>query len=148
MISSRPYLLRAFHEWILDNQWTPYLVIRVEEYPDVVVPMQYVEEGRIILDLSSHAIRHLVIANTHIVFNARFAGKPFEIFAPMAAVAAIYSKENGRGMVFKPEDWEEGEEGSNSSYVSARGKCAKKGSLRNFRLIKGEAEKENEKSED
>jgi stringent starvation protein B len=107
MRPSRPYLLRAFYEWISDNEWAPYLVINAN-YPDVEVPQQYVEEGRIILDVSAHAIRNLTLANSHIMFDARFSGVPFEVYAPIRAVTAIYAKENGRGMVFKED--EEGEE--------------------------------------
>ena len=103
MSPSRPYLLRAFYQWIIDNRWAPYLVINAN-HPGVEVPKQYVEDGRIILDVSPQAVRDLVLANSHIAFNARFAGVPFEVFAPIRGVAAIYAKENGRGMVFKEDE--------------------------------------------
>lgn len=103
MTSSRPYLIRAFYEWILDNDFTPYIVVEAE-YPDVSVPQQYVENGRIVLNIAPGAIRDLLIANEHLEFNARFGGVPFNIYAPIKAIEAIYAKENGRGMVFKAED--------------------------------------------
>lgn len=103
MTSSRPYLLRAFYEWIVDNQFTPYIVINAE-FPAVEVPRDYVENGRIILNVSPQAVRSLLMANDHVEFNARFAGIPYDIYAPMRSVSAIYAKENGRGMVFKEEE--------------------------------------------
>lgn len=106
MKSSRPYLLRAFYEWIVDNDFTPYIVINAE-MPGVDVPQKYIEDGRIVLNVSPAAVRSLLLANDHIEFNARFSGIPHDIYAPMRAVTAIYAKENGRGMVFKEEDDEE-----------------------------------------
>lgn len=103
MISSRPYLLRAFYEWIMDNHGTPYIVVNAE-LPGVDVPLDYVEQGRIVLNISSDAVRALSLGNDHVSFNARFSGTPFDIYIPMRAVTAIYAKENGRGMVFKDEE--------------------------------------------
>lgn len=110
MTSSRPYLLRAFYDWILDNDFTPYIVIETEKHEEVSVPSEYVENGRIVLNISPSAIHNLLIANDHVEFNARFAGVPHSIYAPIRAVEAIYAKENGRGMVFKEEDDEEDDE--------------------------------------
>lgn len=106
MTSSRPYLLRAFYEWIVDNNATPYVVVNAD-FPGAHVPLQYVENGRIVLNISPGAVRSLLIANDHVEFNARFSGAPFEVYAPIKAITAIYAKENGRGMVFKEEDDEE-----------------------------------------
>jgi stringent starvation protein B len=106
MKSSRPYLLRAFYEWIVDNDFTPYIVINAE-LPGVDVPQKYIEDGRIVLNVSPAAVRSLLLANDHIEFNARFSGVPYDLYAPMRAVTAIYAKENGRGMVFKEDDDEE-----------------------------------------
>lgn len=106
MNSSRPYLLRAFYEWIADNNCTPYVVVNAE-MPGVEVPTEYVEDGRIVLNVAPGAVRSLLMQNDHIEFQARFAGVPFSIFAPMRAVTAIYAKENGRGMVFKDDEDEE-----------------------------------------
>lgn len=109
MTSSRPYLLRAFYEWIVDNNFTPYVVVNADA-PDTYVPQQYVENGRIVLNVSPNAVRSLLIANDHIEFNARFSGAPYDVYAPIKAITAIYAKENGRGMVFKEEDEEEEED--------------------------------------
>lgn len=106
MTSSRPYLLRAFYDWIVDNHFTPYIVVNAD-YPGVAVPQDYVENGRIILNVSPQAVRALKLLNDHVEFNARFAGIPYDIYAPVRAVGAIYAKENGRGMVFKEEDEDE-----------------------------------------
>lgn len=103
MTSSRPYLIRAFYEWIMDNDFTPYIVIEAD-YPDVTIPTQYVENGRIVLNIAPTAIRDLLITNDHLEFNARFGGVPFSVYAPIKGVEAIYAKENGRGMVFKEEE--------------------------------------------
>jgi len=103
MISSRPYLLRAFYEWIVDNHLTPYLVVNAD-WPEVEVPRDYVENGRIVLNVSPDAIRTLKLKNDHVAFNARFAGIPYDIYLPMRAVSAIYAKENGRGMIFKDDE--------------------------------------------
>lgn len=109
MTSSRPYLLRAFYDWILDNNFTPYIVIETENY-EVSVPTEYIENGRIVLNISPNAIHNLLIANDHMEFNARFGGVPHSIYAPIRAVEAIYAKENGRGMVFKEDDEEDDDE--------------------------------------
>lgn len=106
MNSSRPYLLRAFYEWIVDNNCTPYIVVNAEA-PNVDVPREYVEDGRIVLNVAPGAVRSLLMQNDHLEFQARFAGVPFSIYAPMRAVTAIYAKENGRGMVFKDDDEDE-----------------------------------------
>lgn len=103
MTPSRPYLLRGFYEWIVDNHYTPYIVINTD-IPDVHVPEEYIEDGRIVLNIAPNAIRGLLLANDHIEFNARFSGVPYDIWAPIKAVTAVYAKENGRGMVFKEEE--------------------------------------------
>ena len=109
MTSSRPYLLRAFYDWILDNDFTPYIVIETA-HPDVSVPTEFIENGRIVLNISPMAIKELMIANDHLGFNARFGGVPYNIYSPIRSIEAIYAKENGRGMVFKDEDEEEDDE--------------------------------------
>jgi len=106
MTSTRPYLLRALYQWIVDNDMTPYLLVDAE-HKDVNVPSQYIEDGRIVMNISPSAVRELDLGNTGVLFSARFSGKPFAVSVPMAAVKAIYAQENGRGMVFsedEPED--------------------------------------------
>lgn len=102
MTSSRPYLLRALNEWILDNDLTPHIVVDAT-YENVVVPTQYVEADKIVLNISPGAVSNFNITNEYICFSARFSGKAMEIFVPVTAVLALYSKENGQGMVFNEE---------------------------------------------
>lgn len=116
MTSTRPYLIRAFHQWIVDNDLTPYVVINAE-FPNVFVPNQYIEEGRIILNISSYATDQLEITNQFIEFDASFSGAVEHISAPIQAVIAIYAKENGRGMVFGDED--DGDDGDNGTLPPA-----------------------------
>lgn len=104
MTSTRPYLLRAFFDWIIDNNLTPYLVVDAN-VEHVQVPVQYVhEDGSIILNVSPIAVQALVLENDYIEFNARFAGNAMHIYVPIHAVNAIYAKENGRGIVFTEEE--------------------------------------------
>lgn len=103
MTPSKPYLIRAIYDWLVDNELTPYLVVDVA-HEEIQVPMEYVEDGRIILNISPRACRGLHLDNDRIVFSARFSGIVHQIFVPPLAVQAIYAKENGRGMVFSEEE--------------------------------------------
>ena len=103
MTSSRPYLLRAIYEWIVDNGLTPYLLVNAD-YPDVQVPVEHVNNGKIILNVAPGAVQSLDLGATDVSFNARFGGRPMNLFFPVAAVLAIYARENGRGMVFSDSD--------------------------------------------
>lgn len=117
MTSTRPYLLRAFYEWIVDNHMTPYVVIDAES-PGTQVPNEFVEDGRIVLNISHNATENLNISNDLIEFNASFSGEVQHIYAPVSAVLAVYARENGRGMVFSDDDddTDEGsEQGDNGS---------------------------------
>jgi stringent starvation protein B len=107
MTSNRPYLIRALYEWIVDNQMTPYVLVDTE-MPGVNVPRQYIEDGKIILNIAANAVQSLKITNQIIEFEASFGGIPTKIYAPVRAVLAIYARENGRGMVF-PQDIDEEE---------------------------------------
>lgn len=102
LTSNKPYLLRAVYEWLVDNKVTPHIVI-FADHPEANVPRQYVENGKIILNISPTAAQNLLIDNDGVSFNARFAGKPFSLYAPMGAVLALYANENGEGMMFEAE---------------------------------------------
>ncbi|MDZ7925282.1 MAG: ClpXP protease specificity-enhancing factor [Marinagarivorans sp.] len=103
MTSSRPYLIRALYEWINENQLTPYLLVNANEQ-GVSVPQSFVgKDGQIILNIAPRAILALDISNEAVFFNARFGGKPTDIYVPVHAVMGIYAKENGKGMMFEPE---------------------------------------------
>lgn len=103
MTSLKPYLIRSIYEWILDNHLTPYLLVNAED-TNAVLPMQFVDEGKIVLNIRPEAVDALSLGNKTIEFNARFSGKSMHIIAPVISVLAIYAKENGKGMVFNPED--------------------------------------------
>ncbi|EOW6735277.1 ClpXP protease specificity-enhancing factor [Cronobacter dublinensis] len=98
----RPYLLRAFYEWLLDNQLTPHLVVDVT-LPGVLVPMEYARDGQIVLNIAPRAVGNLELANDEVRFNARFGGIPRQVTVPLAAVLAVYARENGAGTMFEPE---------------------------------------------
>lgn len=106
MSSNRPYLLRAFYEWILDNECTPYLVVEAD-MPHVHVPPQTVKDGQVVLNISPSAVHALKIEEQQVTFSARFGGVPFEVYLPMYAISAIYARENGAGTMFPPEEFED-----------------------------------------
>jgi len=99
MLSNKPYLIRAFYEWIIDSTCTPFLVINAN-YPRCNVPQNYVENGEITLNISPSAIRDLKISNDIVEFRASFSGVVHIISAPVKAVLAIYAQENQQGMFF------------------------------------------------
>ena len=96
--STRPYLLRALHEWCTDQGYTPYVAVLVEE--TVQVPLEYVKNGEIVLNVSYDATAGMTLGNEYIEFKARFGGVPREIIVPVSRVMAIYARENGQGMAF------------------------------------------------
>lgn len=106
MNSLKPYLIRAVYDWIIDNQFTPYLLVNAD-VNGTVVPRTYVQDGRIVLNLRPEAIHGLALGNDHILFNARFGGKSMQVDVPIHAVLALYAQENGRGMVFDQDEVDE-----------------------------------------
>lgn len=102
MSPSRPYMLRALYEWILDNDCTPYVLVNAA-YPGTVVPEGFVEDSQIVLNLAPSAIRALEMDNDKLCFDGRFGGVAQQVWIPIAAVMAIYARENGQGMVFELE---------------------------------------------
>jgi stringent starvation protein B len=99
MTALKPYLLRSIYEWVIDNSLTPHLLVDAT-HPEVIVPVNHINEGQIILNIRPTAIQGLEMENASIEFNARFNGQSTQIFVPMDSVLAIYAQENGRGMVF------------------------------------------------
>ena len=95
--SQRPYLLRAIHEWISDNGMTPHLLVNAD-YPGVHVPPGTAKDGKVVLNIAERAVGQLSLGNEYITFGARFGGVAHEVFVPVAAVLAIYSRETGQGM--------------------------------------------------
>jgi stringent starvation protein B len=96
--STRPYLIRALHDWCSDNGFTPYIAVHVDRM--VQVPMEYVSNGEIVLNVGFEATSALELGNEVISFKARFGGVAREIVVPVDHVVAIYARENGQGMAF------------------------------------------------
>ncbi|MFO1391160.1 MAG: ClpXP protease specificity-enhancing factor [Agitococcus sp.] len=103
MTPSRPYLVRAIYEWLVDNNATPYILIDAT-HAYSRVPQQHVKDGKIVLNVAPHAVKDLLIGNDGLSFSARFGGVPMNVSAPMVAVLAIYARENGQGMFFDNHD--------------------------------------------
>jgi len=101
-ISRRPYLLRAMHAWITDSEQTPYVVVDAT-MDGIQVPANYIQDGKIILNISYTAANALELGNEWLMFQARFSGEPYNIIVPTGAVLAVYSKETGQGLIFDDE---------------------------------------------
>lgn len=97
--STKPYMMRAIHEWCLDNALTPHLMVVVNDRTRV--PKAFVKDGEIVLNLSYSATKDLSIDNDAVVFSARFSGVAQSLYIPMDAVRGIYARENGQGMFFE-----------------------------------------------
>jgi len=99
MASTKPYLIRAIHEWCADEGFTPYLAVQVDERTRV--PREFVNDGQIVLNVSSGATHQMSMGNDEITFQTRFNGASFPVLVPVDAVIAIYARENGQGMAFE-----------------------------------------------
>ncbi|WP_406665908.1 ClpXP protease specificity-enhancing factor [Gallaecimonas sp. GXIMD1310] len=101
---SRPHLLRAFYEWLLENELTPHLVADTG-IAGVDVPMEFARDGQIVLNIAPGAVGGLQLGNHDVTFNARFGGVPRRVYLPMTAIVAIYARENGAGTTFEDEPY-------------------------------------------
>ena len=99
MKSTKPYLIRAIHEWCADQGFTPYLAVKVDA--TTRVPREFVKDGEIVLNVGLEATHQLLLGNEEITFQARFGGRAFPVVVPIERVAAIYARENGEGMAFE-----------------------------------------------
>ncbi len=99
-IPTKPYMVRAIHEWCVDNGFTPHLLVAVNA--QCRVPMAFVKDGEIVLNLNYSATKDLHIDNEAIVFSARFSGVSQSLYVPMVAVKGIFARENSQGMFFEP----------------------------------------------
>jgi len=99
MQSTKPYLIRAIHEWCSDQGFTPYLSVKVDGVTRV--PREFVKDGEIVLNVGIDATHQLLLGNDEITFQARFGGRAFPVVVPLERVAAIYARENGEGMAFE-----------------------------------------------
>lgn len=102
--AKRPYLLRALYDWLVDSSLTPYVLVSAED-ESVEVPADYVNDGKIVLNISPSAVRGLLIDDAGLSFDGRFGGAPYAVSAPISSVLAIYAKETGEGMIFDPEEF-------------------------------------------
>lgn len=108
----RPYLYHTYYNWITDSDCTPYLLVNTS-YPDVDVPVEYVREGKIILNISPRSIGQYTVDNEAIQFSARFNGMLRDIYIPFGAIEALYAQESGDGVMFQEEEFY-----SEQSYLS------------------------------
>ncbi|HIV73287.1 MAG TPA: ClpXP protease specificity-enhancing factor [Candidatus Aquabacterium excrementipullorum] len=118
--STRPYLIRALHDWCTDNGFTPYLAVYVDK--TVQVPREYVKNNEIVLNVSFDATSQLQLGNEYIEFKARFGGVARDIAVPVDHVIAIYARENGQGMAFPVPTPQESEDGSEATPVATERK--------------------------
>jgi stringent starvation protein B len=136
--STRPYLIRALHDWCTDNGFTPYIAVYVDG--QVQVPMEYVKNNEIVLNVAFEATSGLQLGNQTIEFKARFGGAARDIVVPIDHVVAIYARENGQGMAFPmPTEMTSAPEGETeaSAHPSARPPTPLRSPLR---LARSEAE--------
>ena len=101
-LSTKPYLIRAIYDWCVDSGLTPYLAVRVDGMTRV--PLAFIKDGEIVLNLSVDAVRNLHLGNDEITCEGRFGGVPHGIVVPIAAVIGIFAKENGQGLVFQGQE--------------------------------------------
>ncbi len=125
MTPTKPYFIRALYDWIVDNACTPYLLVNTAD-SKCVVPTQFIRDGAIVLNLAPAAVKGLELGREFIMFNARFSGVSQEITVPIAAVRAIYAKENGRGLAFEDEAAETADVTSDAPPAEMRSNAAPK----------------------
>ncbi len=131
MTSSRPYLIRALYEWIVDNGLTPYILVDAER-EGLNAPTEYADNGKLVLNIAPRAVRELNVGNDAITFSARFGGVARDVYVPVQAVMAIYARENGQGMLFS-----EREDGGGSPPPGPQGQGqGKSGGRPTLRVVK------------
>ena len=124
MTSNKPYLIRALYEWLVDNDATPHVMVDTT-YADVMIPAGIDKDGQVVLNIAARAVEGLEMENTHIAFTARFSGASQNIYIPIPAVMAIYSMEDGEGMMFAEQTSEK--QSSQPDESSVDKKSARKG---------------------
>lgn len=126
MTSSKPYLIRAIYEWIADNNLTPYITVDTA-IQGTIVPKEYIQDERIVLDISIDSTKDLIINNDFLEFKAKFGGITHNIYIPIAAIMVIYAQENNQGMAFPSEEFDEAEELSEEEYTNEIAETSSKG---------------------
>jgi stringent starvation protein B len=118
MQTTKPYLIRAIHEWCSDSGLTPYLAVTVDAYTKV--PREFVKDGQIILNVGLEATHQLMMGNDEISFQARFGGKAMAVAVPVARVSGIFARENGEGLAFEVSETLAGQDSANSATETER----------------------------
>ena len=113
MTPSKPYLVRALYEWVLDNEMTPHVLVDANA-ESVMIPQGIGTDGKVVLNLAPSAIQQLEMTNEYLSFSARFSGVAQNVYCPMTSVLAIYARENGEGTMFA-EDAPQKEDGADKS---------------------------------
>jgi stringent starvation protein B len=103
--STKPYLVRAIYEWCVAEQFTPYLLVKIDQ--NTLAPRAFIKDGKILLNLSPESIKDLLMGDEAITFSARFNGAPENLYLPISAVEGIYAKENGEGLFFEVKEDQE-----------------------------------------
>ena len=103
--STKPYLVRAIYEWCVAEQYTPYLLVKIDQ--NTLAPRAFIKDGKILLNLSPESIKDLLMGDEAITFSARFNGAPENLYLPISAVEGIYAKENGEGLFFEVKEDQE-----------------------------------------
>ncbi len=106
MVAVTPYLIRAYHQWMEDSDFTAHILVDCSN-PDIVVPTQFIQDDRIVLNIASTATQSLLLDNDYISFKARFSGQSVDVYIPINAVLSIYTGENGEGMFFEVREQEQ-----------------------------------------
>ena len=102
MTPLRPYMLRAVNEWAIDNGYTPHVLVDATK-EGVRVPKEFIQDGRITLNIHPNAIRQLELGNEWVMFDTRFGGQSFAVEIPVVAIQAVFAKESGKGVFFQEE---------------------------------------------
>jgi len=102
MLVQRPYLLKAFYNWIVDSECTPHIIVDANQ-PCVEVPQQFIEDGKIVLNIAPRSVMQFSMDDDAVAFNARFSGQPMQVYVPLYAIEGIYARENGAGTMFPEE---------------------------------------------
>ncbi len=134
MNSSRPYLIRAIYAWLDESQLTPYMMVDAL-YPGVKVPEQFIQEGKIVLNISKEAVGSLKLGKCAVEFVASFQGVVQHLYVPVRAVKAIYASENGRGMVF-PDDEDDDHTEEDDSGGGSSSTAPSSGGRSHLRVVK------------
>lgn len=114
MTPNKPYILRALYEWIADNNMVPHINVDATR-ENLKIPLQFVKDGQIVLNISTRAAQNLQMTNFAITFGARFSGIPMQVYIPIGAVSAIYARETGEGMMFDTYDGDDSDDGGNNN---------------------------------